>query len=96
LSDGDRRTKRNPPFWRRVADILFLLVYNHAPPPLEDIIMTTTIIIEAAAAMIVYVLFFNMKDVCLPNIHPPFQKKNSASNNYFYNGRTLVSKVRLF
>lgn len=41
--------------------------------------------------MTLYVIFFNMKDVCLVNIHPPFQKKNSASNYYFCDGQTIVS-----
>ncbi|MGQ0740006.1 MAG: hypothetical protein ACT4OJ_13200 [Bacteroidota bacterium] len=40
--------------------------------------------------MILYVLFFNMKDVSVVNIHPPFQKKNSASNNYLKEGQTIV------
>ncbi len=27
-----------------------------------------------------FIRLFNMKDVCFVKIHPPFQKKNSASN----------------
>jgi hypothetical protein len=61
--------------------ILFLSVYNHAPPPIEeDIIITTTIMTVATAVIILYVLFFNMKRCVTVNIHPPFKKKNSASN----------------
>ena len=38
--------------------------------------MTTTIIIEEILTMTLLIVFFNMKDVCFVNIHPPFGKKN--------------------
>jgi hypothetical protein len=78
--------KKTRLFRRRVACILIFLVQSHAPPPFEEdiIITTTTIIMEATEVMILYVLFFNMKDVCFINIHPSFQKKNTSSN-YFLN-----------
>jgi hypothetical protein len=38
--------------------------------------MTTTIIIVEILAMTLLIVFFNMKDVCFVNIHPPFGKKN--------------------
>jgi hypothetical protein len=59
------------------------LFYNHAPPPFEeDIIMTTNPIIIGLAteAITLYTLFFNIKDVCFVNIHPPSYKKNFVSN----------------
>jgi len=57
--------------------------------------MTTTIIIEATALMTLYIIFFCMKDVCLVNIHPPFQKKNSASNfiSVYTNNRLVAIEI---
>jgi hypothetical protein len=45
--------------------------------------MTTTIIIEEILVMTLLIVFFNMKDVCFVNIHPPFGKKNCGKQFYF-------------
>jgi len=74
--------KNNPPFSEAGCCIISFLVYYHAPPPVEVIIMTTTIIIVLTLAMTLLIVFFNMKDVCFVNIHPPFEKRTVASN-YF-------------
>jgi len=68
LGDGG---KKNPPFLEAGCCIISFLIYYHAPPPAEVIIMSTTIIIMAAFVMTLLKIFFNMKDVCLVNIHPP-------------------------
>jgi len=62
---------KNPPFLEAGCCIISFLIYYHAPPPAEVIIMTTTIIIEVILAMTLLIVFFNMKDVCFVNIHPP-------------------------
>jgi len=64
--------KKNPPFSEAGYCIISFLIYYHAPPPAEVIIMTTTIIIAEILAMTLLIVFFNMKDVCFVNIHPPF------------------------
>ncbi len=70
--------------------IFVFLFKTYAPPPVEeDIIMTTTIIIVATEVITLYILFFNMKDVCFVNIHPPFQKKE-LSKQFFSNQQTNV------
>jgi hypothetical protein len=71
-----RPVKRNPPFGGGSLYIVCLF-YTYAPPPFEeDIIMTTTIIILATREITLYTLFFNIKSVCIANIHPPSEKKS--------------------
>jgi len=62
---------KNPPFSEAGCCIISFLVYYHAPPPAEVIIMTTTITMADEPAMTLFIVFFNMKDVCFVNIHPP-------------------------
>jgi hypothetical protein len=64
--------KKQPAFLEAGCWIISFLIYYHAPPPAEVIIMTATIIIETTPAMTLLIVFFNMKDVCFVNIHPPF------------------------
>jgi len=64
-------SNKNPPFSEAGCCIISFLIYYHAPPPAEVIIMTTTINIADELAMTLYIVFFNMKDVCFVNIHPP-------------------------
>jgi hypothetical protein len=73
-----------------------LLFYTYAPPPFEeDIIMTTTIIIAAKDAITLYTLFFNIKSVCIANIHPPTEKTKPYPD-LSLKGKAICSQPSLF
>lgn len=52
------------------------------PPDEENIIITIAIIIAALTVMVLYVLFFNMKDVCFSKYTTAVLKKE-LSKQYF-------------
>ena len=53
------------------------------PPEEENIIMTMAIIIAALAVTILYVLFFNMKDVCFSKYTSAVSKKELNKQIFF-------------
>jgi flagellar basal body-associated protein FliL len=53
------------------------------PPGEENIIITIAIIIAALTVMTLYVLFFNMKDVCFSKYTTAVSKKELSKQFYF-------------
>jgi len=68
-SDADAK---NPPFGGGLLFKVYLFKSYTPPPGEEIIIITTTIMTVLTTVILLYKRLFNMKQVCLVNIHPPF------------------------